>query len=522
MNNIKTKNLENSFNFFGNLRRVISGTGLSRVFGLIRDISTTNLMGASVFHDIFVITLKIPNLFRRFFAEGAFNQAFIPIYTDYEKTNDSDKTNDFLNAIAGTLLSFLFIFTILVLIFAPLFILIFAPGFYLDPFKQSVSIDVLRIMFPYLALISLVAFAGGIQNTHQKFSVPAFTPVVFNLSLIIAAVFIAPKYDMPIYVLAWGVIVAGILQLLIQISPLVNINRLPIPKLDLKNPGVKKFFKLILPAVLAGGIIQINLLIDTIFASLLETGSPTWLYVSDRLIQFPMGIFAIAIGTVLLPVLSNLNPANEKDKFILNIKKGQRFVLFIGIPSLIGLFFCAEDLISTIFYRGEFTELDVIKSSYSLMAFSIGLPFFMLMKVLTPAFFARKDTKTPMYVALLSLLLNASLNYLLAFVLGYGHVGLAIGSSIAALISVLILEFILYKEGLIQIKGLFNKFNFMILLSSIFLIVFLNFYTTKTNFIEFNQIERLIYLSIEILVSIFIYFLIARFINGKPLRTLFN
>ena len=522
MNNIKTKNLENSFNFFGNLRRVISGTGLSRVFGLIRDISTTNLMGASVFHDIFVITLKIPNLFRRFFAEGAFNQAFIPIYTDYEKTNDSDKTNDFLNAIAGTLLSFLFIFTILVLIFAPLFILIFAPGFYLDPFKQSVSIDVLRIMFPYLALISLVAFAGGIQNTHQKFSVPAFTPVVFNLSLIIAAVFIAPKYDMPIYVLAWGVIVAGILQLLIQISPLVNINRLPIPKLDLKNPGVKKFFKLILPAVLAGGIIQINLLIDTIFASLLETGSPTWLYVSDRLIQFPMGIFAIAIGTVLLPVLSNLNSANEKDKFILNIKKGQRFVLFIGIPSLIGLFFCAEDLISTIFYRGEFTELDVIKSSYSLMAFSIGLPFFMLMKVLTPAFFARKDTKTPMYVALLSLLLNASLNYLLAFVLGYGHVGLAIGSSIAALISVLILEIILYKEGLIQIKGLFNKFNFMILLSSIFLIVFLNFYTTKTNFIEFNQIERLIYLSIEILVSIFIYFLIARFINGKPLRTLFN
>jgi len=522
LNNIKTKNLENSFNFFGNLRKVISGTGLSRVFGLIRDISTTNLMGASVFHDIFVITLKIPNLFRRFFAEGAFNQAFIPIYTDYEKTNDSDKTNDFLNAIAGTLLSFLFIFTILVLIFAPLFILIFAPGFYLDPFKQGISTDVLRIMFPYLALISLVAFAGGIQNTHQKFSIPAFTPVVFNLSLIIAAIFIAPKYDMPIYVLAWGVIIAGILQLLIQISPLVNINRLPIPKLDLQNPGVRKFFKLILPAVLAGGIIQINLLIDTIFASLLETGSPTWLYVSDRLIQFPMGIFAIAIGTVLLPTLSNLNSANDKGRFILNIKKGQRFVLFIGLPSLIGLFFCAEDLISTIFYRGEFTELDVIKSSYSLMAFSIGLPFFMLMKILTPAFFARKDTKTPMYVALISLLLNASLNYLLAFVLGYGHVGLAIGSSIAALVSVIILEIILYKDGFIQIRGLFNKFNFIILLSSIFLIVFLNYYTTKTNFIEFNQIERLVYLSIEISVSIFIYFLIARFLNGEPLRTLFN
>ena len=522
MNNISKENQENSLTFFSNLKKVISGTGLSRFFGLIRDIATTNLMGASAFHDIFVVVLKIPNLFRRFFAEGAFNQAFIPIYTDYQKSNNLDQTRDFINAIAGTLLIFLFVFTILVLIFAPIFIFIFAPGFYFDPIKQNISIDVLRIMFPYLALISLVAFAGGIQNTHQKFSVPAFTPVIFNLCLIVSAIFIAPMYDMPIYVLAWGVLLAGILQLLIQISPLLSINRLPVPKLDTKNPGLRRFFKLILPAILAGGIIQINLLIDTIFASLLETGSPTWLYVSDRLIQFPMGIFAIAIGTVLLPTLSNIDLEKEKNNFIKNIKKGQRFVLFVGIPSLIGLFFCAEDLISTIFYRGEFTELDVFKSSYSLMAFSIGLPFFMLMKVLTPAFFARKDTKTPMYVALISLILNAFFNYLLAFVFGFGHVGLAIGSSIAALISVLILETILYKQGFIKITNIFNRFNFMILISSLFLIAFLSFYTTKTNFIEFNQIERFFYLSIEILASIFIYFFIARIINGKSLRALFN
>ena len=319
MNNISKENQENSLTFFSNLKKVISGTGLSRVFGLIRDVATTNLMGASVFHDIFVVVLKIPNLFRRFFAEGAFNQAFIPIYTDYQKSNNLDQTRDFLNAIAGTLLIFLFVFTILVLIFAPVFILIFAPGFYFDPIKQNISIDVLRIMFPYLALISLVAFAGGIQNTHQKFSVPAFTPVIFNLCLIVSAIFIAPMYDMPIYVLAWGVLLAGILQLLIQISPLLSINRLPVPKLDIKNQGLRKFFKLILPAILAGGIIQINLLIDTIFASLLETGSPTWLYVSDRLIQFPMGIFAIAIGTILLPTLSNIDL--ESDNTQANNKK---------------------------------------------------------------------------------------------------------------------------------------------------------------------------------------------------------
>ena len=289
-------------------------------------------------------------------------------------------------------------------------------------------------------------------------------------------------FEMPVYVLAWGVLLSGVLQLLIQILPLWRINRLPIPKLNINNPGLNKFFRLIFPAILAGGIIQINLLIDTIFASFLETGSPTWLYVSDRLVQFPMGIFAIAIGTILLPTLSKYDLNFEREKFILSIQKGQRFVLFIGIPSLIGLFFCSEDLISTIFYRGAFTASDVINSSYSLMALSFGLPFFMLMKVLTPAFFARKDTKTPMYVALISLIINAVLNYYLAFILNYGHVGIAVGSSIAAIVSVCILEILLYRDGFIKIKNIFNKFNLNIIISSLFVIVFLYFYTSKINF----------------------------------------
>jgi putative peptidoglycan lipid II flippase len=377
-------------------------------------------------------------------------------------------------------------------------------------------------MFPYLALISLVAFAGGIQNTHKRFSIPAYTPVFFNLSLIIAAVAIAPKYEMPIYVLAWGVLLAGIVQLLIQILPLWRINRLPIPRLNFNNTGIKKFFRLIVPAVLAGGIIQINLLIDTIFASLLETGSPTWLYISDRLIQFPMGIFAIAIGTVLLPTLSKFDLNHEKDKFIAGIQKGQKFVLYIGLPSLIGLFFCAEDLISTIFYRGAFTSMDVTKSSYSLMAFSFGLPFFMLMKVLTPAFFARKDTKTPMYVALASLFLNVVFNYYLAFVLDYGHVGIAIGSSLAAIISVLTLEIVLYRDGFIKSTSVVNKFSLNVFISSLFLIIFLYFYTSEINFMQLTQVERIFYLSIEVFASVFIYFSISRLMLNKPLRFLFN
>ena len=510
------------FVFYNALKKVIGLTGLSRIFGLVRDIATTNLLGASIFHDIFVVVLKIPNLFRRFFAEGAFNQAFIPIYSDFEKENQKDATDEFLNSLAGILISSLFVFTIVVLIFAPVFIFIFAPGFYLDPMKKDISINVLRIMFPYLALISLVAFAGGIQNTHKKFSIPAFTPVVFNICLIIAAILVAPMFEMPVYVLAWGVLLSGVLQLLIQMLPLWRLNRLPIPKLNINNPGLNKFFRLILPAILAGGIIQINLLIDTIFASFLETGSPTWLYVSDRLVQFPMGIFALAIGTILLPTLSKYDLNFEREKFILSIQKGQRFVLFIGIPSLIGLFFCSEDLISTIFYRGAFTASDVINSSYSLMAFSFGLPFFMLMKVLTPAFFARKDTKTPMYVALISLIINAVLNYYLAFILNYGHVGIAVGSSIAAIVSVCILEIVLYRDGLIKIKNIFNKFNLNIVTASLFVIVFLYFYTSNINFIEISQSERIVFLLIEVIVSIIIYFAISRLILKKSIRFLFD
>ena len=506
---------------FNSVKKVGGWTGISRVFGLIRDITTTSLLGASVFHDIFVVTLKIPNLFRRFFAEGAFNQAFIPVYSDYQKNNIEKDTKEFINSLAGTFVGILFVFTVLVLIFAPIFIFIFAPGFYFDDLKRELAVSVLRIMFPYLALISLVAFAGGIQNTHGRFSLPASTPIIFNVSLITAAVFIAPMFEIPIFALAWGVLVAGFVQLAIQVLPLKQINRLPIPRLDFSNSGSKKVFQLMIPAILAGGIIQINLLVDTIFASLLVTGSPTWLYVSDRLIQFPMGIFAIAIGTVLLPALSKIDFDNNKNEFISSLKKGQRFVLFIGIPSFIGLAFCSIDLVSTLFYRGEFSENDVNQASLSLIAFSFGLPFFMLMKVLTPAFFARKDTKTPMYIALVSLVLNASLNYLLAFVFNYGHVGIAVGSSIAAFVSIIILEIILVKKNIVKLQNPFNRFNFSILVSSISLITFLYVTSLFINFIELSELERVFYLLLKIFLAMIIYLGVARLINLKPLREIF-
>ena len=516
MTNIKSKKISRA------LTQVSGWTGISRVFGLIRDIATTNLLGASILHDIFVITLKIPNVFRRFFGEGAFNQAFIPIYSDYQKTNNKEDIYKFLNSLAGAYLGFLFFFTLLVLLIAPIFIFIFAPGFYYDDYKKDLAVDILRIMFPYFAFISLVAFSSGIQNSHDRFSLPAFTPVIFNIILIIVAIFIAPRFNIPVFALAWGVLLAGFVQLIVHIIALKKINRVPRPVLNFHHPGLKKFLNLILPAILAGGIIQINLLIDTIFASLLETGSPTWLYISDRLIQFPMGIFAIAIGTVLLPTLSKIDINENKSLYISELQKGQRLVLFIGLPSFIGLYLCSFELISTIYYRGEFSLRDVEQSSLSLMAFSVGLPFFMLMKVLTPAFFARKDSKTPMYIALLSLFLNGFFNYVLAFKLGYGHIGIAIGSSIAALISVLLLELVLIKDGLVNLNNPFNRFNFSIIIPCITVVIFLNYAGQFFNFIELNQIERVFALLFEVIASVTIYFVLSRIIRGTSFKEFLN
>ena len=496
-------------------------TGISRVFGLLRDITTTSLLGSSLLHDIFVVVLKIPNVFRRFFAEGAFSQAFIPVYNEYEEHKTAAETKEFINNLSGTLLTFLFGFTLLALFLAPIFILLFAPGFYFDPLKKDIAVDVLRIMFPYLGLISLVAFAGGIQNSHKKFSLPAATPVVFNLCIILSAFFLAPIFSVPIFGLAWGVLLAGIIQLLIQLAPLKQIDRLPIPRLDFNNQGVKKVFFLMLPALLAGGVAQINLLIDTIFASLLITGSPTWLYVSDRLIQFPLGIFAIAIGTVLLPTLSKANQNENFNLFKDQLKKSQKLVMFLAIPSFVGLALCSDHLISTLFQRGEFTFSDVNQASKSLIAFSLGLPFFMLMKVLVPAFFSRQDTKTPMYAAIAALISNIILNYVFVFIVGYDHAGLALASSISATLSCGILFLILVNDKYIQLQNPFNRFNLSVLTASIIVGIFLIYGPFNIDFNSLSFTERLLTLLLEVGFSTLLYLGITRVVIGKSLRSLF-
>ena len=496
-------------------------TAISRVFGLVRDIATTSLLGASFLHDIFVVVLKIPNLFRRFFAEGAFSQAFIPVYSKYVEEKNKPDQDLFLHNLFSRLFLALTVFTVLVIFLAPFFIFLFAPGFYLDETKKDIAIISLKIMFPYLGLISLVAFAAGIQNTHTKFAVPAGTPIIFNVSLILAAIFIAPYYDIPIISLAWAVLIAGLIQVILNFYMLYRLDRFPKFKYTKDHPGVKKVFKIMIPALIAGGVTQLNLLIDTIYASLLTTGSPTWLYVSDRLIQLPLGVFAIALGTVLLPRLSRINIATDFYKFRETLMHSQKLILFIALPSIVGLIMCSNEILATIFLRGSFSIEDVNQSSLSLIAFSAGLPFFMLLKIYIPAFFSRQDTKTPLMISLMSLLINAFLNYVLAFKLGYGHIGIAAGSSIAAIVSVLVYQIILFKQDILIFKSPFTRFNFSLLASLFVLIYFLNSVTDYFDFYNLTEFGKISSLSVIVLCSILIFALCIRILLGKSYKKYF-
>ena len=473
-------------------------TFVSRILGLVRDIVITGLLGAGVALDTFVVIMKIPSVFRRLFAEGAFNQAFVPVLAEYKEKNQS-QIESLINNTFGTLCAILLLVTILALLFAPIFVLIFAPGFYTEPLKKELAIDILQITFPYLFFVSIVAFSGSILNSYQKFSLPALTPLFYNLSLIVAAVWFAPKLEVPIYAIAWDVFAAGIIQVLIQIPALARIGLLPKLQLNMQHPGVRKVVYLMIPGIIAGGVSQINMLIDTILASLLPTGSPSWLYVSDRLMQLPLGIFAIAIGTVILPRLSSLFVTEDKVTFSNTLDWSIRLILLIGVPAVIGLIMLAEPIILTLFERGEFNSQDSLQASYSLIALAFGLVAFMLIKILTPSFFARQEPKKPMFVALASMILNALLAWYLGFSLGYGHIGLALASSISAFFTVITLLVLLKLEDVYRPSSGWLMFWLRLIFASLILMVFLGYFGQDAiSLRKFSNLTQIIYFNAKV------------------------
>jgi putative peptidoglycan lipid II flippase len=414
-------------------------TLVSRVLGLLRDIVFARFgIGAGM--DAFFVAFKIPNFLRRLFAEGAFSQAFVPVLSEYKEQRTETDVRELVSRVAGTLAGILALVTVICVLASPVLVTIFAPGFLQDSDKFNLAADMLRWTFPYLLFISLVAFAAGILNTYGRFAAASFAPVWLNVVLIVAALFIAPQLEQPVLALAGGVFVAGIVQLLFLLPALKKIRLLPRPRWGLRDAGVRRIMKLMLPGIIGSSVAQINLLFDTLIASFLVTGSVSWLYYSDRLMEFPLGVFAIALSTVILPSLSRSHANQAGEEFSRTVDWGLRWVLLISLPAALGLVLLAEGMITTLFLHGDFSVLDVSMAGQSLMMYALGLPAFMMIKVLAPAFYSRKDTKTPVRIAVIAMVTNMVLNVLFVVPMVMmdipaPHAGLALATSIAAYVN---------------------------------------------------------------------------------------
>jgi putative peptidoglycan lipid II flippase len=466
---------------------VSSMTMLSRVMGLLRDMVFAQVIGAGAMADAFFVAFKIPNFFRRLFAEGAFSQAFVPVLAEYRETGSQAAVKALIDKVAGALGSVLIAATVLVVIASPVMTGIFAFGFWLDhPDKFAAASSMLRITFPYLMLISLTGLAGAILNSYDRFAVPAFTPVLLNISIIVAAIFVSPWFEEPVYALAWGVLAAGVVQLIFQLPFLARIHMVPTPVIDWRDEGVKKVLRLMAPASFGVSVSQINLLLDTMIASFLPTGSISWLYYSDRLSELPLGVFGVAIATVILPSLSRQHTAASSEKFNATMDWALRMILLIAIPAALALIILAEPILLTLFYYGDvITARDMSMSTLSLRAYAVGLLAFMLIKVLAPGYFARQDMKTPVRIGVIALASNMVLNILLAVPLhiywGIGHVGLALATSLSAILNAAMLFLGLRKQAVYTPKPGWRKFLLMLLLGNIAMCFALYGLTTLLN-----------------------------------------
>ena len=430
---------------------VSSMTFLSRILGFVRDVIIARTFGASLVADAFFIAFKIPNFLRRLFAEGAFSLAFVPVLAEYKAQRGEAEVKRLADSVVASLGLILLVVTIIGVIAAPLLVMIFAPGFIGNEGKFELAVDMLRITFPYIFFISLTAFAGSILNTYGRFAVPALTPVLLNISLIFAAVVMAPYFDEPIMALAWGVFIAGVAQLLFQLPFLAKIKMLPRPRRGADKEGVSRIKKLMLPAIFGSSVAQINLLIDTLLASFLVTGSISWLYYSDRLVEFPLGVFGVALATVILPKLSQQHTAESPQQFSQTLDWALRWVLIMAVPSTVGLMLLAQPMLITLFQYGAFSEHDVAMAGKSLLAYSLGLGAFIMVKVLAAGFYSRHDMKTPVKIAIIAMVANMVLNIALVFPLA--HAGLALATSLSAWLNALCLLYLLRRDGIYQSRS---------------------------------------------------------------------
>lgn len=482
-------------------------TFISRMMGFVRDMVIASFFGAQAGMDAFFVAFRIPNFMRRLFAEGAFAQAFVPVLAEYQKTRSPEDVRTFIARISGHLSSILTLVTIVGIIAAPVIIFLFAPGFSHNGVRAELATQMLRITFPFLMLVSLTAMAGAVLNTYGYFGVPAFTPVLLNISMILAALYICPHLPTPVLGLAWGVLIAGLAQFLFQL-PFLHQRRLLIkPQLVKNDPGVSRVLKLMIPALFGVSVAQLNLMVDSIFASFLKVGSVSWLYYTDRLADFPLGVFGVAIATVILPHLSRRHAEQSGESYSRALDWGLRSILLIGIPAGIGLSVFSMPLIAGCFAYGQFHEYDILQTQKSLITLGLGVPAFMMVKVLASGFYARQDISTPVKVGAWSMVVNTIL--CAAFISVLSHAGLTLASALAGYVNCGALLFLLVKRGVYKPESGWLKYSVQLILANSVISIYLYFMMgTVAYWLSFPAVMRLSLLLAHVGVVVVIYLLV--------------
>lgn len=448
-------------------------TFVSRMMGFARDMVLAYFFGTQPGMDAFLVAFRIPNFMRRLFAEGAFSQAFVPVLAEYQKTRSTDEVRHFLARIAGSMGLVLTLVTFIGIIAAPVIVYLFAPGFGEDSQRTMLATEMLRLTFPYLMFVSLTAMCGAMLNTYGYFGVPAFTPVLLNICMILAALYLSPHLSMPIVGLAWAVFAAGIAQFLFQLPFLHQRGLLVKPKVGFSDPGVRRVLKLMVPALFGVSIAQLNLMVDSIFASYLHEGSVSWLYFTDRLTDFPLGVFGVAIATVILPHLSRRHAEHHTPHFSRALDWGLRLLLLIGVPAALGLAIFSMPLITTAFAYGKFSANDILQTQKSLITLSLGVPAFMMVKVLASGFYAKQNIKTPVKVGALAMLVNSIL--CACFILPLAHAGLTLASSIAGYLNCGLLLTLLIRRDIFHPEKGWGRFLSQLFIANGFMSIYLWF-----------------------------------------------
>jgi putative peptidoglycan lipid II flippase len=484
----------------------VSGmTLLSRILGFVRDFVIARSFGAGMLTDAFFVAFRLPNLLRRLFAEGAFSQAFVPLLAEYRNRRGATETKLLVDRTATVLFVAVLLVAMLGIIGAPLLIYISAPGFAADADKFALTVELTRITFPYIMFMALVALAAGILNTWSRFALPAFTPVLLNLSLIGGALFAAPWFDPPVLALAWAVFLGGILQLALQLPALKRIGMLPRFDWAPNDPGVRRVLTLMAPAVLGVSVAQISLLINTIFASFLPSGSVSWLYYADRLMEFPAGLLGAALGTILLPSLAKCHADEEREEFSALLDWGLRLTLMLSLPAALALAMLAVPLLATLFQHGAFTAADVLQTRSALVAYSIGLTGLILVKILAPGFYARLDIRTPVKIALVTLVATQAMN--LAFIGPLRHAGLALSIGLASCLNAALLYRGLRRVDAYRPASGWLAFSLKLLLALLVLAAVLWFATgSESDWLAMPFAERMVRLALIVAVGIISYF----------------